>query len=484
MDFNSTPEQTEPVNQMVQPAEQQIYGQPAEQQIYGQPAGGMPPETGKKKIPPIAIAGIVLAVVLVIAIAISIAVYAGVFGGKAGKVANAFINTFSEQPAIADAFDTEGIVADGQYTVSMEVEAEDISIDLECRVDGLEKQFDGNVGAYNVMSVDFSGALTEEELLLYIPFLSDYVFSYNYREIGTGYLLEDADENEIELINRMFELAYDPQSGEGSEVLSTMEWIESVADNIRETEFESVEKETFEIDGKEVACKGYQTLITQEDMQNALDEIEDQFNAQNGELYELMSEIDETFENPYTEIFDEVRDGIEEISDFDLRFYIYDNQLAAIVAETQKGEKLSILFKGGDRRTQNIVIENIDIDGNEEYIVLEGESDGSSETTRLIVDEEEIFCFIYDSESGKYELNVEEDTNNFSGRISSDKTSVKITVDEFAEFGEDLGYELSMTIRKGAEMKELDGERFDLGNATEDEVYELMDEISNALYGY
>ena len=37
-------------------------------------------------------------------------------------------------------------------------------------------------------------------------------------------------------------------------------------------------------------------------------------------------------------------------------------------------------------------------------------------------------------------------------------------------------------MKKGADFEELDGDKFDIGNASEDEVMDLMTEISDNLY--
>ena len=43
----------------------------------------------------------------------------------------------------------------------------------------------------------------------------------------------------------------------------------------KELEFKSATKQSFEVNGKEHSCKGYQTTITEDDIQNLLDELED-----------------------------------------------------------------------------------------------------------------------------------------------------------------------------------------------------------------
>lgn len=466
MDFNGTMEQT------------------------GQPAGGIPPEPEKKKKSGLAIAGIVLAAVLVVAIAVSVAAYVGVFGGNAGKVAKAFTNTFREQPAVIQDFsDSADITAGGQYTTVLELGVEDLDLNMECRVDGNDKQFAGNIES-GITNIEFKGALTEEELMVYIPFLGDYNFCYNYREVGTGYLLEEMSEEEIQALNKGLEILYDPRSIDGEDVsFSWDEWLESMSDSLKETEFEVAGTETFEIDGKEVEGKGYRTTLKQEEMEEALDLIEEEFNAQYEELYDLMSEIDPSFENPYQETFDETRRIIEELSDFDLTFYIYDRQLAAIIAQTQDGDQLRILFQGGERRTQNMAVEVVESDADgisakTELFAITGNTEGTTETMNFAFGDELTLVFTYDSETGAYEIGVD-DEMVISGEISFDRTGLTITMTEdFSEYIEDMVMEGSISMRKGVEMEEIEGERFDIGNADEDEWEELINEVTYSMYGF
>lgn len=441
----------------------------------------MPPQPEKKKIPPVAIAGIVLAVVLVIAMGISIAVYAGLFGSKAGKVANAFVNTFSEQSEVFSGLGNTEIFKDKQYTASIEMEMEDVLMEMECRIDGLDKQFEGTLG-YSIINIDFIGALTEDEFLLSVPFLSDQVFCYNYREIGDGYLLEDMDRDEIEKLNNEIAAIYDPQNM--NDFFDYNEWMDDYAEELKNLDFENAEDTDFEIDGQDVTCKGYQTRINSEDMVSAVDELEEEFNEQNGEIYELIGTLEGT-DNPYEALFDEVRSMFDEFSDFDLRFYIYDKKLAAIVAENDAGEQVRILFEGGERRSQNIVVEYEDEYETAELFAIRGETSGTEETISLVVDEESL-SFTYDSESGDYEVVVDDGygESTITGVITCEPASFIMTIDEFAEYGEDIGMEGRISVTRGAQMKEIEGERFDIGNADEDSFNSLMEEIMDALYSF
>lgn len=468
MDFNETTEQTV------------------------QPSGEVPAPSGpeKKKKSGLAIAGIVLSAVLVIAIAVSVAVYAGLFTGKSGKVAKAFINTFREQPLfVQDLQDMPEIAADGQYTMALELDDGQIDIGMDFRVDGLQKQFAGYVGS-GAVNLDFAGELTEDEFALSIPAIGNYKFCYNYREIGSGILLEELSEEEIRAVNKLLELSYDPGSiSDEDSDKSGAQWIETVADELKERKFEDAETEIFEIDGKEVKCSGYQTTLKQEELTEALDLMEEEYYARNKELIEILYEIDPYYEAPFEEYFDELRMLIEELSDMELKFYIYDKQLAAIVLETQEDGQLRLRFEGGDRRAQNVVLELFEdyeggVTGTTELISIRGNMTDSTETISLELENMNAFVFTYDSVTGEYELDVTDQTLVLAGEITSDRTGIYITIDECSEYGEELFVGGSLSIKRGAEMEEIEGERFDLGNADEYEWDVMLDNVINALQGF
>jgi len=91
-----------------------------------------------------------------------------------------------------------------------------------------------------------------------------------------------------------------------------------------------------------------------------------------------------------------------------------------------------------------------------------------------------VLSFEYDSKSGDFSLYSDE--ISLSGTIESDRNGLTVVINEFSDEYDSYEFEGSITLEKGADFQELDGDKFDIGNASEDEVVDLMTEISDSLY--
>lgn len=462
----------------------------------------------KKQTSALTIAGIVLSAALVLAIGVCIAIYAGVWSGNAGKVARAFVNTYSEQPLIMQDFAAlSEVMEDGEYTASFQFSGEDTDWNLDFMVDGDRKQFSGAMGKTN--SVEFAGALTEDEILFNLPFAGDYVFYYRYRENASGYLPRMMGEEKVASLNRSLKILYDPTAyyeENGRTFYESRDaWLEAAADYIGEIEFQKVEPRTFEIrlsesglqenDPQKVECKGYQTTLSREKIEDILD---------------LLKNDSDTDDDMSAALLD----ALGKFSELNLTFYLYDEQLAAIVVGNGKGDELCILYQGGDRRTQNmsVCLQHGDTNGlTEKTTLLEitGDITDSTETIELYFKEgmrefyevtADFTKLTYDSETGAYEVSLDNinsnTTNTFSfymrGTIAFDRLEFTVQIDRCQIINADRstgddGYSIikieegTISVTKGAVMQEIDGERFDLGNAGEDEWSALIGEV---LYGF
>ncbi|MCR4787713.1 MAG: hypothetical protein K5888_03915, partial [Lachnospiraceae bacterium] len=177
------------------------------------------------------------------------------------------------------------------------------------------------------------------------------------------------------------------------------------------------------------------------------------------------------------EMFGEFDDTIEDMEDFEIDFYIYQNALAAIEAEVED-EKISLQFQGGDYRAQNILLES-----DEFTSAIKGKIDGNKETMTVEVDDEEVFAYEFDSKSGDLTLTVNDgyDEYELEGiNIKSEDDEVVISLDEFAPEDSEIEINGTITIKKAAKIKEMSGDEFDIGSADEDELEEVINEESEA----
>ena len=442
--------------------------------MTGQPAG-MPPK--KKGFLKSTASKVVLAVAVVAVIACGTAAlaFSGVFGSKSTKVLRAIENTIDDKGELMQAFEIEDITKSNEYTLGFHMEAEEMGMDISYLSGRDGKQLNGTVDAAYSSSVDFTMNITEDELQVQIPYISDKVFAYNYKEENTGYLMEElGSEEEVEALNKMLEYVYKVQPSDDA----TEKLYDAVLDEYKSLEFEDAGKEEFEVDGKDRSCKGYETVITKENIQNLIDAYEEIIGEQYEEMEELMLDLDPSYTmESYTQTFDALRAELEDMPDMAVTFYIYDNKLACIELQPDGDEAVQIQFLGGDRRAQNMRV--VDEDGNV-FIEVVGEKDGSVETTELFVTEMSVMTLEYDSDNGDFGLYSDE--FSLTGAIESDRDGLTITIDGVSDEYSDYDFEGSISLEKGADFQELDGDKFDIGNATEDEFMDLMMEIQDSFY--
>lgn len=442
--------------------------------MTGQPIGG---QTKKKKGFFKSTAGkAVLALVIVAVIAcggVAFAFSSGILGSDSDKVLKAIKNTLNDKGELTQAFEIGDIAKSNEYTMGFSVESDGVSVDASYLSGKQGKQMNGSINAYSA-DIDFALNLTKDKLQVQIPYISDKIFTYNYTGDNTGYLMKELDSDEVEALNKLIEYCYN--SSYNDEAVEKLK--DAVADEYKTLEFESVKEEKFEVDGKERSCKGYETVITKENIENLIDAYEEATSENLSDIEELMTELDSTYTvGSYTEAFDEVRDALEEMPDVAVTFYLYANKLACIELQPKGDEAIQIQFLGGDRRAQNMRV--VDEDGNVGFEIV-GEKDGSNEIMELITDDETVLSLEYDSKSGAFGIYSEE--FNISGTIESDKDGLTITIDEVSDEYDDYDFEGTFSLKKGADFEELDGDEFDIGNASEDEVMDLMYEISDSLY--
>ncbi|WP_075721135.1 hypothetical protein [Roseburia sp. 499] len=474
-------ESTEPVVESATEAPTQVLtNNMSEQQptmsfdpMTGQPVGAKPKKKGFLKS---TASKVVLAIAIIAVIACGVTAVAfncGILGSKSDKVLKAITNTLEDKGELTKAFDFSDIVESNEYTMGFSMEAEGVGMECSYLSGKSGKQLTGNVNAYST-NIDFALNLTEEELQVQIPYITDKIFTYNYTGENTGYLMEEMTSDEVEAFNKVLEYLYSAESNDKA----TEKLKDAVLDEYKSLEFEDAGKEEFEVDGKDRECKGYKTVITKENMQNLIDAYEEATSDSLDEMEELMVDLDPTYTmGSYADSFDELREILEEMPDMATTFYLYDNKLACIELQPKGEEAIQIQFLGGDRRAQNMRI--VDEEGNAIFEVV-GETDGSEETIEFLVIGESVLSLVYDSKSGELSLSSEE--FSLSGSIESDKNGFTFTIDEYSDEYDTYDFEGSISLMKGADFQELDGEKFDIGNASEDEVVDLMKEIEDSLY--
>lgn len=422
-----------------------------------EPYGGMMQEPKKKKkLVPLIIAISVLLVVAVVAVVGVVA--SGLLSSDKNKVIAAVANTF-EEPEIWKALNFNHIVTADTYTIELGANIEGVTFDLDYLQTRERQALNGSIRAEDTdEEMDFYSVLNNDQLMAKLPFLDDEkLFVYHYRQENQGYLMDYLEESGLsqQMLNSYLIYMHEGSKAQGGDV-DYKELAESILDTYKELEFEKLDKRSFDIDGKQVSCNGYQLVLTKQMIEEMISQIEQAGGSLAASIQNLQDAI-----------------SYMESEEIELKFYIYDKKLAGLQV-TADGSTEEIRFEGGVRRTQNM---SFYVDGLKILNVV-GTTEGKKETTSLKIMGMELAHFSYDADSGaiEAELSLNElygiENISFSGTVSPDKDHPGISNISLKEGDEVILLDGSILFREGAEIEDLQGEEFDIGNAS---VYELME---------
>lgn len=368
-----------------------------------------------------------------------------------------------------------------EKTVEFEIETEipsvgDVSVNATSTMSEDVMQVYGDVNVSFIPSIKFVLQLDDKNLSLYSPLLEKYLFTYGYKNDNTGYVAnalkaQNVDLNEI--LSGFYDAAFKSGNEETSEKL-----LESFKELGEDLEFEKADAKDYEIDGKDVSCKGYSTKIS-------VDELKDC-------IMEYYKSIDEMTANAikvngmsYSEIMEQAfsqSGAFDEIEEFEVVFYLNEDMLAGITMQPNDQEKLEFAFKGGDYRAQNIDI----LVDDEVKISLEAEIDSDVETYKLTVPEEDSFGLLvkYDSNNGALSIGTDADGQSITLDFEISKSKNKMEIEmKTIDFG-DVYFGGKMTLSTGSELKDISADNvIDLGNASEADLQSVAMEIYSIIMG-
>lgn len=448
--------------------------QPQPQMAFD-PMTGMPlQQPPKKKKKTGLIVGIVAAVVVVAGAGTVFAgIQSGFFLSKSNKVLMATANTFSEPSHFTEALSGLSVMSSKAYTVDIKGEAEGYSVQATYAEKDNEKQISGSVEGPELSDVEFLAGIDKDEIKLSAPLLGDKIYTYNYNEKKSGYLVDSMGADNVETLDKLCKQMFSDEE----QKKNALEFSKKYSEMYKKLEFESADKESFEVDGKDRKCAGYKTTITSDYMIECVDIFEDYMDAQMGDL--LDQAVTGSDYDDYKESFDQLRDAFKEMPDIDITFYIYKNKLACIkaVEPSKEDQDIQILFKGGDRRIQNMEL----ISCGESVLKISGSVNGNEEVTSLSLEGNKVGELTYDFKSGEYTLDIE-DEGSVSGTLEGKRDGLTLTM-------EGAGVNISLDVKKGADLQKFSGEKFDIGNASEEEFQALVQEVygisgGNSGYNY
>lgn len=429
------------------------------------------PQPPKKKNKKIAIiAGTVAAVVAIGGIGAFAVVKTGAFLSPSKKVLLAGAKTVSDTGSFGEAIKDCASLYSEEYTLKMDMSTENGDFSIEGRNSKDEKQIKGNLNISGAPAIDFLADMNAELVQIEVPTISDQLFTYDYRNEKTGYLLEMVDKNMLDAMDAALRDSFDAQKSD--EVRAELKKI--FVDEYNSLEFTKTETKDFVINGEQHSCKGYETVVTKENMNHVIDGVENLY----GESY---AELLETLDVTAADYVAGLREKVEEMPDSTtVVFYLYKGQYAAIDVTPGAESTTEIQFLGGDTRMQNMKL----LTDGQEVFNLEGDQEGTVQTITFS-EENGTAVFTYDSSSGDitYDVTGMDSTYSyqFAGNLAIDKNSAVLTIDDLGTDSEDMSG--TVTWEKGAQFDEVSGEVFDLGNATEEEWRSLLGEIFGALLG-
>ena len=445
------------------------------------------PGYGKKKSNGKLVAGIIAAVLAVL-ICFACAVVFLLGSSPKSKILKATAKTFEDYAEgdnllatslnLVDFGNGKEYVADVYARV--DVGGESVNVDCEVNKDSSAMQLEGSVSGSLLSGLSVDGSLLFDKSSIQAnTSLLDYVFVYDYKKSGKGYLSELLEEEgmSVDEINSSIQTLYDLSFGGKSSKELSADLAKEFNKVYKDIKVKKVKKAPFSIDGKEVKCAGYTMHITEDDVAALVNAY---FNVYEENYGENMDEIlAMAGEDSIAEMKEDLLQEIGDV-DVDIRFYIYKKQLAAIQLEENE-EIVSVEFLGGDYRAQNI---NVIADGYEEF-AIESSKGKSTEALKLRAEGENVLSYTYDSETGALALEV--DGTKLDGiTVKNDGKTLTVKF-EYEEKGYFYDTDLSVdcTISKGgAKIKKMKGKEFDLLNASEADFDAVMEDIQNLLYSF
>lgn len=451
------------------------------QPIYGA-APVIAPAKPKKGGKVMLIIGAVIAAVVVLALVIVLGVKSGLFLSKGNKVAVATANTLSDAPKLVQDLEPLFKVTSGTGTLEGTFTYEDISVEGFVSLDKTEANAQVILNIEDIPEIDVAAQVNAKGIKAQSKALSDYTFVYNTADDKEdGFIAEMVGEDALEEL--------DAALASIGEVQDTDKFAKDltkiITDEYKELEFEKAKEKEFEVDGKDVKCKGYSVEITEDNIMNIVDGMEDILDEAYGEVLENVG-------MDAKDITEELEYAFEGMDDIELTFYLYKNKLAAIIFDVE-GDKIEVEFQGGDYRMQNVVVS---YDRNE-LIEIKGETEKSVETMEFVVYGREVFAYEYDTKSGDLEVEAAGGDLEISANIQSKGSSVTVALDKiygtsywtgiYGDSGEDkerVELDCVLTFKENAEKAKFSGKEFNVGTADEDEFEDLVDDIEDAIEDY
>lgn len=424
------------------------------QPIYDEPAGddkGFGKKLNTKVL--IAIAGVLVALLI-----IAVGIISGAFLPKRAKVEKAIASTCVVKSELFDVVKKAADIASGNTVeVEYDFDADEVSANGKFIMDGKNKQVVASVNADSIPKFTLRAGIDSKQVLAEIPELSDKLFFYDYTAEKDG-MIADYLGSKIDDVDAACKFLYD--------ITDNREELQKkiaacTVKHSKELAFESVEAKNFKINNKKVKCKGYSTTIDEDFCADYLDDLIDIYAD---EIGEALSSVDDFADVNIKQELKELKKELKGMPDTDIIFYIYRGKLADIHIEAGRND-MDIIFRGGDYRAQNIIIEE---NGNE-VISFKASTKKDKEIYSIYADGDQI-DIEYNTKKGKVTVEAGRDEIEFELLSSGNSVSVK--------FDDVEGVSGTFTLSKSAKIEKYENtDKFDIGNADKYDIQDLAGEF-------
>ena len=428
------------------------------------------PKEGKKSKKPLIIAlSVVLALLLIGGI-----IYLIYARNPRIMIAKAFVNTFGnigngDNELLTD-LNPSKILKGEDYTLSFNVDTElsevgDTMIEGDLIVNNEMVELSGDVEISYLPVIEYAFWLDESELKAYFPLLPGRLFAYDYHSDNTGYISEKIDTATVnEFIDNNYEFISNPdESSEAYNVLN-----ELIKEDYLKLSFERTADASYTIDAEDISARGYKTTITTSMLKSYGRDLESWINK-------YYKNAIENIGFSAKEIYNAIDTYADEAGDITLTVYIYKNKLAAVKVSSNKGDE-ELIFEGGDYRFQNISLTTTD--GTKIYVA--GNENNDIENIFTAVNGKDVLSYAYNTSDGSLKIKLN-GRDEITAKIKRVNDSVSIDLDYFDLGDSYIGGTLSL--KEGTKYSEPSGERFDIGNASEDEIEVIKNEINEVIDG-
>ena len=317
--------------------------------------------------------------VAVAAIISIIGICSGAFLSRSNRILLAARNTIKDLPTVVENRNAADIIASGKYTIGVKGAVRGKDFDGTFKYKDTQLQAGGTISLFGRENLDFLANLDDEQICASIPMLTDNLLVYNYKEEKDGYIVDLLGADGVASIDAALRelTSKEEQNRAAQEILSV------IYDEYKTLDIKKAEKEEFIVDGSVRKCNGYEFTVTEDELLQVRDGVKELYDAYYGGAADALK-------LKLGDDFSQLRDRACSMGDINVKVYVYQNKLAAVVAEAENSDTaFHMLFKGGEYRMQNLELLAEDLEGEHSILELTGKAAGEEGGYEFLIDNSE-----------------------------------------------------------------------------------------------